>query len=213
MRKDFKETARDLLAELKREVARPELDGFGRTVEPPLDVDALSDEQKRVYEALPASVQNWLALCDGVEVDERLHGLGAILETLEIFDEWKEKGWTPIGDDCCGNYYVCIPCELNGETRFPVVFLDAECDDEGYIVASDPAIFYVEQLKETLRCLAAITAGEDDFEGDSWIFDEEKRLAEDLEIAAFGIWLPWDEEDDENAFGVPIWDDFDKDDE
>ena len=24
--------------------------------------------------------------------------------------------------------------ELNGETRFPVVFLDGECDDEGYIV-------------------------------------------------------------------------------
>lgn len=29
MRKDFKETARNLLEELKREVARPELDGFG----------------------------------------------------------------------------------------------------------------------------------------------------------------------------------------
>lgn len=29
MRKDFKETARNLLTELKREVARPELDGFG----------------------------------------------------------------------------------------------------------------------------------------------------------------------------------------
>lgn len=187
MRKDFKETARNLLAELKREVARSELDGFGRTVEPPLDVDALSDEQKRVYEALPASVQSWLALCDGVEVDERLHGLGAIVETLEIFDEWKEKGWTPIGDDVCGNYYVCIPCDLNGVTRFPVVFLDAERDYEGYIVASDPAIFYVEQLKETLLALA-----EEDDEWDSWPFDEETRLAEDPEITAFGVALPWD---------------------
>ncbi len=87
------------MAELKREVARPELDGFGRTVEPPLDVDALSDEPKRLYEALPDGVKSWFALCDGVRVDERLHGLGEIVETLEIFDDWKEKGWTPIGDD------------------------------------------------------------------------------------------------------------------
>ena len=119
----------------------------------------------------------------------------------------------PVGGDGCGNYYVCVPYTLDGEERFPVVFLDGELGYRGYVVASDPAIFYVEQLKETLRCLAAITAGEDDFEGDSWVFDEEKRLAEDPEITAFGICLPWDEADEENAFGVPIWDDLEEDDE
>jgi hypothetical protein len=213
MRKDFKEITRNLLEELKREIARPELNGIGRTVAPPLDVDALSEEQKSVYESLPAPVKNWLALCDKVDVDERLFGLDEMAQTLERFDAWKEKGWISVGDDVCGNYYVCVPYTLDGEERFPVVFPDGELGRRGAIVASDPAIFYVEQLKETLRYLAAIGAGDDDFEGDSWMFDKEKRLAEDPEIAAFGIWLPWDEEDDENAFGVPIWDDFDEDDE
>ena len=201
MHKNFKETTYDLLAKLKREVTRPELSGFGQTVESPLNVDALSNEQKHVYETLPTSVQNWLALCNGIDVDERLYGLDEIIETRKLFDIWQEKGWTPIGDDGCGNYYVCVPYTVNAEIRFPVVFLDSEWDYRGYIVASDPAVFYVEQLKETLVALAA----EDD-EAESWIFDEKTRLAEDPEITTFGIPLSWDV-NYENAFGVPVWDD------
>ena len=150
--------------------------------------------ERRVGFQLPADLRKWLALVSGVSTAAGCF-LGASLEPihLSIADAWFQnpefrcRGWLPIGDDGCGNFYV-LDLSDRGAIGAPVYFVDAGTDwrSQTYVMASSIWPF----LHGTLR---RDSEGEGDFSV-RWPFDRTTTLDFDaaLNQHAYPVRLAWE---------------------
>lgn len=138
---------------------------------------------------IPEPLRQWWRTCNGPIVGAGwLFGVATPNRFADIvflctsFPEWRERGWLPLGNDGCGNYYVLDAVAGDGE-RYPVFFVDHEIDmgKPDYLVASGVWEFLWFYLSEA--------SGEE-----RWPFDRDFVLARDPEIVRFRDYapLPWE---------------------
>jgi hypothetical protein len=143
---------------------------------------ALSGDEQETYLTLVAAASNETAgsRWDPNELQElptnsELLERGTVFSRSEaqrrlgFFPSWAARGWLPVGDDGCGNYYVVLP-------EGCVVFVDsATTDSPAYVVAS-----------KLERFIGAMRGGIS-------FFDEEALLEHDPDLARTSTLaaLPW----------------------
>jgi cell wall assembly regulator SMI1 len=140
---------RRLLDELAR-VKNQELPS-GATKE---DLDAFT---RNTGITIPEELKEWLAICNGTY----LFGGGFCgVNTAEDLDiecilarrsEFCDKGWIPVAQDGCGNYYI-VPTRSEFGEGFPVFFSDTYSNwyVPTYIVASSIGRFLEFALQEAI---------------------------------------------------------------
>jgi cell wall assembly regulator SMI1 len=156
--------------------------------------------------SVPPEMRDWLSMFNGPFVGRA--GIFGIRPTdgrldieteLERVPQWVEKGWIPLAEDGCGDYYVLDTRSTVNGTR-PVYFLDHEISrtEPDYIVASG--------LWPFLRFFL-IDDEIDDVDEKYWPFDRERVLAEDPTLARYegDVSFPWDEEEDQDAGFDTAW--------
>ena len=141
---------------------------------------------------VPAELREWLLMCNGPAVGpgDAVYGIGVArgkwfnidANLGRHADEWIPKGWIPLCDDGCGNFYVL---DTHGavEGKYPVYFIDHEksYEEPCYIVASGVWSFVRFVLMEEM--------------GRSfWPFKRDRVLKADPAIANFEgkVRFPWD---------------------
>jgi len=104
---------------------------------------------------VPEELAEWLIECNGTPGGPGgLYGTGTLLPWLEIsgylemFPEWRERCWIPIGGDGAGNYFVY---SVN-EPRSYVGFVEPAVDENEvqYWMATSLAIFLRELLRDEI---------------------------------------------------------------
>lgn len=151
---------------------------------------------ERTGVTLPRALVAWLKLSNGPCVGPGgLFGIRPARESLDIeyrldlYPQWKERGWIPVAGDGCGNYYVLATAQEFGP-GWPVLFIDtmASPDAPDYIVASDIWRFLVFLLEEELL-------EEKGIYDTPWPFDRTEVTRRDPGIESFtGVPLPWETE-------------------
>ena len=155
----------------------------------------------------PSDCLEWLAICNGIKGSfiQTLLGYKSIIETLNIYEEWKKFQYFPLADDGCGGYYLTIPIKRKSEIFFPVIYVDPTQSDieqgsYSYITASSIPVFLDLFLKANQYHLQMLfekgfineigNASPPDF---WWPFDKNLVVQNDPEITTFNIALPWEE--------------------
>jgi len=136
--------------------------------------------------AMPRELSEWLFLCNGTRAGEGgLFGVDSceahlsIGWMLELYPEWKKRGWFPVGSDGCGNYYVM--CRDSVADSWPISFIDTGVNPESlaYAVGSSVGHFLLFILEEQHEQM-------------NWPFDKDFVLDRDPEFAKITIApLPW----------------------
>jgi len=168
---------------------------LGRVPAPPEDSMpvGLSTEQIEEFEAsqgfkIPDRLREWLSTANGPCIGPGgIVGLGTKRSSqdasriLEIYPEWRDKGWIPIAGDGCGNYYVVATKNEYGKGE-PVLFIDVNIDRSRpvFVAASNTWFFLRFLLRKEL-------------DESKWPYSEVDVVREDPEITIFvGVSLPWD---------------------
>jgi hypothetical protein len=159
-------------------------------------IDAICQEANLM---LPPQVVEWLTCCNGISTNMAhgsLYGLAEAINYDEHVSHWRARGWTPIGDDGCGSYYLVIKHETPEGTLYPVVFADHEDSDTmvldriTYLVASDlphflEVIFLNQEHDDKYR--------DSDEEVDFWWpFEKDRVLEYDPDMDKIEITKPWE---------------------
>lgn len=143
---------------------------------------------------VPRPMAAWLRLSNGPCVGPGgLFGIRPARESLDIefyldiYPQWRQRGWIPVAGDGCGNYYVLATAQEFGP-GWPVLFIDTMVspDEPACIVASDIWRFLVFLLEEELL-------KEKGIRDTPWPFDRVDITRRDPGIEGFtGVPLPWD---------------------
>ena len=178
--------------------------------EPGLSQDIIDVVCLEANIAIPPPIAEWLLYCNGISTMAHgsLYGLDEVTDYSEYTSHWKDRGWTPIGGDGCGSYYLVVKHETSGRGLYPVVFADHEdsvmgieendehqiCNRISYIVASDlphflEAIFLYQE--HNIRCE---NRDDNEYLNFWWPFDKEHVLQFDPDINQFEFIKPWDED-------------------
>lgn len=129
----------------------------------PFPPPGAEDWMFRVFEMrtgleIPPDLRRWLTYINGAIIGPGgIHGISAqndyttIEAILQIFPNWVEKGWFPVGSDGCGNLYVLTIRPEDGPGT-PVFFIEtiSDPDSPSYVVASDLFHFLRAYFKEDL---------------------------------------------------------------
>jgi cell wall assembly regulator SMI1 len=158
-----------------------------------------TEQDIRKYEkehgiAFPQELCEWLYFCNGTSlVDGNFLGINRndepyleIIEGYAYKQFWKEKGWIPIGEDGCGDFYV-LDTKNRIKEFHPVYFVDqADYFTPDYVVASSLLSFLKFKITDSILYFQHVLEY-------FWPFDKEKVLAEDPDIAlCVTAPLPWD---------------------
>ncbi|MBA4020490.1 MAG: hypothetical protein C0483_25295 [Pirellula sp.] len=160
----------------------------------PATVDEINQYQERTGIRLPPDVQEWLMISNGPIAGPCLFcGISDSLHTFdkeyEVCPKWRERGWIPILNDGCGNFWV-VASQGEFGAGYPVVFINSVEDDDVpcYLAASSLGHF-LEFVLEDEILLAEGNRQHDRY----WPFEREKVLAKDPEVLKFhGVPLPWE---------------------
>ena len=172
------------IKELLAETACP-----GDLVPPAASEADLNSFELRASVRLPGDLRSWYLLTDGPNFTNvgfpsirRSADQVSRLETwLDFVPTWRVKGWLPVANDGCGNYYLLANEGDFGPGR-PVFFVDMIADRNWptYIVASCMATFLVFVLQSNMGLW-------------NWPFDKEFVVSEDPAILRFqGLPFPWE---------------------
>lgn len=132
------EQVTELAAHLPRDPRQPRL---------PLGIDEKEIEafENRTGLSVPQVLRQWLKYTNSPGIGSG--GVNGILTPelsrdieayYDIFPNWKNRGWIPIGGDGCGNYYVMATRPEDGP-GMPVFFVEPiwDRDSPRYVVASE----------------------------------------------------------------------------
>lgn len=154
------------------------------------DIEELAAE---IPQSFPKELRQWLMICNStLHVPGSLFGIKPEKDWLDIsrkitlYPEWKKLGWTPIGDDGCGNVYVLVNDE-NGLR--PIVFIEMieGSNQLTYTVASELFKFLFFMLTEEAAFLK-----EEEERDRRWPFDKEWVVQHDPNILSVTVApLPW----------------------
>ncbi|MDO5553466.1 MAG: SMI1/KNR4 family protein [Planctomycetia bacterium] len=168
---------------------------------PALNTDELTEEEKAFYLQLPQTVKTWLSLTNGwCGSRQDIYGLQDIIRVSDEYPNWFKKGWIPIADGGCFNYFVIVPQKDKPEYQWPVVYIDANIEDltgdTGItcIVSSSATVFYREELKLNIRDIESYNEGMDVdhlYNDSPWWYDINKLMAIDPMITTYNLPLPW----------------------
>ena len=147
----------------------------------------LSSFEDRTGLILPASVREWLSLCNGAFVGPGgAFGVAPQAEALDIesflsWSDWATKGWIPLGGDETGRYYMAGTAR-SVEPEGVVFFLDTHesADEPWFVVGSDVWHF--------MKGYLSVERGEE-----WWPFDRDAVVTSDPELPRYSsLVLPWD---------------------
>lgn len=157
------------------------------TLPPPSTEAAFERFAARTSVAIPPPLQSWLLRVNGAAIGEGYtYGIECDPENeieclWSLRPEWAEKGWIPIANDGCGNYYLVATRNEFGP-GYPVFFVDTITDPNvsDYLCASSISLFFFLLLEQIL-------------EETDWPFDKDFTLSRDPGVLEFtGIRYPWD---------------------
>ncbi|MCL2119862.1 MAG: SMI1/KNR4 family protein [Planctomycetaceae bacterium] len=199
---------------------------------PGLSLEQIKEAEKKFDLTLPPSVVEWLTYCNGQRkfmAWGNMHELDDITCHAVHTPHWKNRGWTPVGTDGCGSYYLVIKHETSEGTLYPVIFADKEhtfiyegevsvfeeqglfCDHISYVVASDlphflEGVFLYEEHRKKYW-----DGDEYEYLNFWWPFDKKRVREFDPDIEKIGIITPWDARIQSIRLSVFLWSLYEKD--